>query len=51
MIDLVPQICGQCPDRDPKPITGQWDGWGREGNLTMYEMGCGHRFLLHTRST
>lgn len=50
--DLVPQLCAQCiregASREPKPIVKQFDGWGKEGDMTLYELSCGHRFLLHT---
>lgn len=48
MHSLVPQLCTQCRDGEAKPVVGQWPGWGTEGNLTLHELSCGHRFLLHT---
>lgn len=52
VITLVPQICLQCVqgnrDRTPKAVVKEMPGWGKEGNMTFYELECGHQWLMFT---
>ena len=46
---LGPQLCTQCPaGTEPLAVESATTGWGKEGDMTMYRLVCGHMFLLHT---
>lgn len=47
MASLGPQICSQCrPDITPRVVTEEKAGWGVDGDCTLYQLECGHMFLI-----